>query len=212
MRFVVRFAALCFFVQILFAFIGPPDTLVEWLTGENLAASNQPRYVVVLGGSGMPSGSTLLRTWRAAQFGHSLTGATFIVSLPADESPETSSVGRMRDELVLRGIPAELIQMETRGRDTHEQAVNALQLIGAEHAGDAVVIITSGYHMRRALLCFQKAGFKNVTGVFATSASAEAEAGAHRFLRYGMWTNWASEVEISRELTALFVYKLRGWI
>ena len=33
--------------------------------------------------------------------------------IPTDGVPEETSVGRMRDELVMRGVPAEQILMET---------------------------------------------------------------------------------------------------
>lgn len=209
MKRLVWVAAACFLLQLVFVLTGPPAPLVEWLTGENLNPPKNPRYVVVLGGSGVPSGNTLLRTWHAARFGVGLTGATFIVSLPADVSPETSSVGRMRDELVLRGIPAAAIQMETHALNTHEQAMNVRKMIDAD---STVVVVTSGFHMRRALLSFRKAGFTNVDGLFAYSVGPEADAGTNTWLRYSVWGNWAQEVEISRELAALLVYKLRGWI
>lgn len=209
MKRLVHIAALCFFVQLVFVLTGPPVTLVDWLTGENLNPPTNPRYIVVLGGGGIPSGNTLLRTWHAARFGKGLTGTTFIVSLPADAAPENNSVGRMRDELVLRGIPATSIQMETRGLNTHEQAVNVRNMIRAD---STVVVVTSGFHMRRALLSFQKAGFNHVDGLYAYSIGAEADAGANMWLRYSVWGNWSREAEICRELVALGVYKLRGWI
>ena len=199
-------------MQLVFVLVGPPRPLVEWLTGENLDPPKNPRYIVVLGGGGIPSGNTLLRTWHAARFGIGSTGTTFIVSLPAVVAPETSSVGRMRDELVLRGIPASAIQMESHGPNTHEQAVNVAGMIGEEHRGESVVIVTSGFHMRRALLCFRKAGFTNADGLFAYSIGAEADAGPNMWLRYSIWGNWRREAEINRELAALLVYKLRGWI
>jgi len=113
---------------------------------------------------------------------------------------------------VLRGIPVEAIQMETRGLNTHGQAANIMKLIGREHAGDSLVIVTSGFHMRRALLCFRKAGFTNADGLFAYSVGPEADAGSNLWLRYGLWGNALREVEIFRELAALLAYKLRGWI
>ena len=211
-RKLVRLAAICFFVQLVFVFVGPPRPLVEWLTGENLNPPKDPRYIVVLGGGGIPSGTSLLRLWHAARFGSGLAGTTFIVSLPADAAPETSSVGRMRDELVLRGIPVAAIQMETRGLNTHEQAVNVAGMLGADRRGESVVVVTSGFHLRRALLSFRGAGFTNVDGLFAYSIGAEADAGPNMWLRHSVWGNWAREADITRELAALLLYKLCGWI
>jgi uncharacterized SAM-binding protein YcdF (DUF218 family) len=208
----IAVAAVCFGAQLVFVFAGPPRPLVEWLTGENLNPPKEPRYIVVLGGGGIPSGTSLLRTWHAARFGNGLTGTTFIVSLPADATPDISSVGRMRDELVLRGIPASAIQMETRGLNTHEQAVNVAKMMSPDHSNEPVVIVTSGFHMRRSLLSFRKAGLTNVDGLFAYSIGAEADLGPNMWLRYSVWGNRAHEADIARELAGLVVYKLCGWI
>ena len=212
LRCLVNIAAACFIAQLVLVIIGPPQSLLDWLTGENLPKPKPPRYIIVVGGGGIPSDTGLLRTWHAAEFGRGLTGTTFIVSLPADAAPDTSSVGRMRDELVLRGIPASAIQMEFHGRNTHEQAVNVFALIGPAHRDDPVVVVTSGFHMRRTLLAFRKAGFTHVDPLAAASIVAEADPGPHVWWRYTLWSNWEREDEIARELTAMLVYKLRGWI
>lgn len=212
LRCLVNIAATCFVAQLVLVIVGPPQSLLDWLTGENLPKPKQPRYIIVVGGGGIPSDTGLLRTWHAAEFGRGLTGTTFIVSLPSDGVPETSSVGRMRDELVLRGIPVNAIEMESRGRNTHEQAVNVFGLLSPAHRDDPVVVVTSGFHMRRTLLTFRKAGFTRLEGLPAESIVAEADPGPHVWWRYTLWSNWEREGEIARELTAMLVYKLRGWI
>jgi len=118
----------------------------------------------------------------------------------------------MRDELVLRGIPAAQILMETKGLNTHEEAVNVRTLLGDAALREPVVIVTSEFHMRRALLCFRKQGFVNVAGLNAASVGAEADPGAWAGLRYGVWGNLQAEVTVTRELMALLASKLRGWI
>jgi uncharacterized SAM-binding protein YcdF (DUF218 family) len=208
----VRLMAGLFALQILFVIIGPPQFLVDWLRGVNEPMRGNPAYVVVLGGGGIPSDTSLLRCYYAADYGRSLTGTVFVVALPADENPEQNSVGRMRDEIVMRGIPSATIRMETRGRQTHEQAVNIRALLGDEALGQALVIVTSGFHMRRSILSFRKAGFTAVYALTASNVGAEADPGAFAWLRYGIWKHWALEAEICRELVALTTYKLRGWI
>ncbi len=191
---------LVFLLQILLAVTGPPQCIVNWLEMPELAPQVTPRNLVVLGGGGIPSGSTLLRTYYAAQYGKNLTGTTFIVALPADGDPETSSVGRMRDELVLRGIPAAAIQMEYRGLNTHAQAVNVRDMLGPEALDQPILIVTSGYHMRRAVLCFRKLGFTNVSGLLASEIGAEAEIGPWGWLRYGAWSHLERGIRVSREV------------
>jgi uncharacterized SAM-binding protein YcdF (DUF218 family) len=201
-----------FLLQILLAVTGPPQGIVDWLQMPEIAPQETPRNVVVLGGGGIPSGSSLLRTYYAAQYGKSLTGTTFVVALPADANPETSSVGRMRNELVLRGVPLSAIRMEYRGLNTHEQCVNVQRLLGPEARDQPILIITSGYHMRRAVLCFRNLGFTNVSGLLASDIGAEPEIGPWGWLRYGAWANLERGIRVSRELAALAAYKFEDWI
>ena len=210
-RGLVRAAAGLFLLQCVLVVSGPPRWLVRWLTAADLAPRGRPEIIVVLGGGGIPSESGLIRCYYAAQFGAGRTGLTYVVSLPADKDPETNSVGRMRDELVLRGVAPAQIRMESRGLDTHDQAVRTLALLGETARRRPLVVVTSGYHLRRAILAFRAVGFTDVAGLNAVSIGAEADFGMFTWLRYGLWNNLAREAEIVRELIALGWYKFRGW-
>jgi len=201
-----------FFVQLIFAFAGTPPALWEWLDGSACYPRETPRYVVVLSGGGIPSGSSLIRSYYAAQFGRGLTGTTFIVAMPADQDSDHSSVGRFRDELVMRGIPAGQVLMETRGLNTYQQAGNIRQMLGAAVLNAPVLVVTSEFHVRRAMLCFRKQGFQRVAGLDAAGIGAEADPGLFAALRYGFWGNLITHIKMFRELTAIFGYKLCGWV
>ena len=203
-------AGVFFLVQLMLALTGTPQALQDWLNGTACYPHEMPRYVIVLSGGGIPSESSLIRTYYAAQFGRGLTGTTFVVAMPADRDPEHSSVGRFRDELVLRGIPADRILMETHGRNTYQQAGNIRQLLGTATVREPVLVVTSGFHVRRAMLCFRKQGFESVAGLDAASISAEAYPGWFAYLRYSFWSNLTSQITITRELLAIFGYKLAG--
>lgn len=198
-------------VQLVLLAFGPPMCVMDWLNVRAEGPYPAPRFIAVIGGGGIPSGTSLTRCYYAAEFGHALTGTTFIVSLPTDSDPETSSVGRMREELVLRGVARSSVRMEYRGRNTHEQAVNIAKLLGPEAVAQPIVVVTSEFHMRRALLAFRKAGFREVTGLLAEDVWAEADLGPWGWLRYGLWGNGARTFVVGRELCALLVYKLSGW-
>jgi len=208
---VVMAAGVLFALQVLMGLTGLPRVLTTWLAGGE-ASPSDVRYVVVLGGAGIPSESGLMRTYHAARFAAGRTGVICVVSLPCDVAPELGSVGRMRDELVLRGVPPADVRMEYRGRNTREEAVNISALLGQEALDAPLVIVTSPPHVRRALLCFRKVGFRNVTGLPAQSADVEADIGAHSLWRYGFWGNLEYEVKVLRELIALLQYKMKGWI
>ena len=205
-------AAGLFALQLVLAVTGLPGGLMEWLTGDGDSLTESPAYVVVLGGGGIPSESGLIRTYAAAEAGRNFPAAQFVVCLPADGDPETASVGRMRDELVLRGIARDAVLMEHRGRNTHEQALAMRRMLGDAALDMPVLIVTSPTHVRRALLCFRKEGFRRVGALAASGVGAEADLGGYTLGRYSFWSGLSQQAEVARELVALLVYALRGWV
>jgi uncharacterized SAM-binding protein YcdF (DUF218 family) len=211
-RILVRVCAALFILQVVLA-IPPFDKIVEaWLDVPDAGAVVAPKYIVVLGGGGIPSDTGLMRTYFGAAHSVAHPEATVIVALPADENPEVNSVGRMRNELVMRGVPPASILMETRGRNTHEQAGNIVEMLGPGALDDPVHIVTERTHLRRSVLCFRKVGFVNVSGVGTYNTGAEADIGAGAFLRYTLWTNLQLQIRVLREMIATALYKSRGWI
>ena len=199
-------------VQLICAGFGPPAVLRDWLDAKAEQPHGTPKYVVVLGGGGIPSGSSLIRSYYAAEFGRGQTGTTFIVALPADGDPNQSSVGRMRNELVLRGIPTSQILIETHGLNTYQQAGNIRRMLSPAALPEQILVVTSGFHMRRALLCFRKQGFQQVAILGAAGIDAEADPGWLTYLRYKIWANLIATIDVLRELSALLTYKLCGWV
>jgi uncharacterized SAM-binding protein YcdF (DUF218 family) len=59
--------------------------------------------------------------------------------------------------LIEGGVPARLIQMENQSRTTKENAINTIRLLRQQRA-HRVIIVTSWYHSRRALACFEHYG------------------------------------------------------
>lgn len=67
---------------------------------------------------------------------------------------EADDIGKA---LVLMGVPLDSIMLENNARNTRESAVNVKQLLQND-AKEDFLLITSGFHMRRSLACFRKAG------------------------------------------------------
>jgi uncharacterized SAM-binding protein YcdF (DUF218 family) len=202
-------------LQLALTFLGLPGPLVNWMQctpPRDQPAPPPPQYIVVLGGGGIPSASGLTRTFHAAELWQAFPAARCVVSLPADGDPATSSVGRMRDELVRRGVPAEAIALEWRAVNTHQQAVNVATLLGPAALTAEVRVVTNPWHLRRALGCFRRAGFVHARADGAAGIGAEADPGGGTFLRYEIWANAEATIECLRELCALLLYRLRGWI
>jgi uncharacterized SAM-binding protein YcdF (DUF218 family) len=69
--------------------------------------------------------------------------------LAIDEMPATS----MSQWLIARGVPREKVWLEPEAKTTHEHAALVHDVID-ELGGKDLLIITSGYHLLRAYLCF----------------------------------------------------------
>lgn len=202
MRRVGRIALWILLLQLGLIALGPPHALQDWLNARDHSLPADARWVVVLGAGGVPSSTTLLRCYKAAELAGLYPRAQFVVALPASDAPEQQSVGRMRDELVLRGIPARMVWLETQGRNTAEQAQRIRELLGDTALSEPVVVVSSHYHVRRAVAQFRRAGFREVTGLAAEEIGAEGDSGPWAWLRYGVWNNAIAWVRVTRELVA----------
>ena len=209
---IVRISATLFLLQIALATPWLDGIVNSWLEVGEADAMEAPEYIIVLGGGGIPSSTGLMRTYYGATQSLSFPDATVIVALPADEDPDKNSVGRMRDELVRRGVPASSIRMETQGKNTHEQSERIRTMLGPAALDDPVHIVTERSHLRRSLLCFREAGFTRAYGIGTPNTGAEADMGGGTFLRYTLWTNLQLQRRVVREMIATALYKWRGWI
>ena len=60
--------------------------------------------------------------------------------------------------MIEAGIPAEDILVEDRSRNTYENAAFSARVLQEKNLGGKLLLITSAFHMRRSLACFNKAG------------------------------------------------------
>ena len=111
--------------------------------------------------------------------------------------------------LRLAGVPPAAIWQETRSRNTRENALFSRQFLVAHPEADTLVLVTSAFHMRRALGCFRQVGLRphafpadvrttdrQPTPDYWLLPSAEALA------RWGL---------LLHEMAGWAVYKARGW-
>ena len=97
---------------------------------------------------------------------------------------------KMKRRAVKLGVPAAQVLVEPTARTTRENALRCAQLMRAHGLGRALVV-TQGYHRRRAIAAFRKIGVVAEPLVFPHRA------------RLRWWV---------RESAAWMVYKARGWI
>lgn len=182
-----------------------------------------PERIIVLGGSGMPSGPELLRLHYAAQMATLHPAAAVTVVHPTD----TAVIGAMVRELVLRGVSAARIDTVTRGNSTREQVLHVAQTRPTWLAR-RIALVTAPENMYRSVRAFRKVGFTSVGGVPAfdnalfndlrtdhgrTGGRAHVpDVGGNLDLRYNFWNRLKLQVTCLREYAAIGYYRINGWI
>ncbi len=69
--------------------------------------------------------------------------------------------GRQAAELLLQwGVPAGDVILENTSRNTYQNAVNTVRILRERFSGQRYLLITSAFHLRRAVGCFSKAGVR----------------------------------------------------
>lgn len=58
------------------------------------------------------------------------------------------------------GVPEQNIRLELKARNTRENALFTKEIIDEEYKDASILLITSAFHMRRAIGCFEKAGIQ----------------------------------------------------
>jgi uncharacterized SAM-binding protein YcdF (DUF218 family) len=148
------------------------------VTQEKIAAPNSLIGVIALGG-------TNERIREAGRLARQYPHLRVIVS-GAEPGPSLQRLGP--------NIDKRRIEIETASRNTHENAVNTT-VIAKPRPGDRWLLITSAWHMRRALCAFRAAGFDVEPWPVSDRAMGEKR----------------REYYVSRERLALAAYIMMGW-
>lgn len=126
--------------------------------------------IIVLGGGedGQPVGAPQLaalneaaeRYTEAVALARRLPGARLVFSggsgrLLTVEAPEAETAGRLFEAL---GVEKRRITLETESRDTYENARFTARILDPK-PDERWLLVTSAWHMPRAMGCFRKAGF-----------------------------------------------------
>jgi uncharacterized SAM-binding protein YcdF (DUF218 family) len=115
---------------------------------------------------------------------------------------------RMRDRLILMGVPADRIRVDPHPLRTADHPRTVGRLAGIHPSKQRFLIVTDATHSRRAAACFRKAGYRDVT-VCKGSPSHASYDRTDPVPWQGRVLNLPSVVY---EYSALLVYQLRGWI
>lgn len=183
----------------------PPADIqaVVVFSGESVAPDSSRPFTYLADG-------TLLRCRTAARVYAAAAKPQVVVCGPsARGAPDANAIwDLMSRQLEAWGVDAKRIRIEARGRSTYEQALHAAEILH-DLGAQRIVVVTEGYHMRRALGCLRRQGLET----FA------APAGSRGFPDELVWKDLlpnAAAAKVSeealREILALGVYRARGRI
>ena len=205
------------------AFTDIPYFACRNLSKESDTLSSSPDFIIVLGGSGMPSPDGLIRTYYAAKKGQRFPAAKIIIAHPYCTTDSLLQLGLMQKELLIRGVDSSRITFAPEGFNTHSQAENIRHLLGEKNLQKKFLIISSPEHMYRAVKTFRKSGFQHVGSLPAFDKPLdEANIKDKKIhdgpsvknlrMRYNFWSYLHYEVSAMREYCAIAYYKAKGWL
>lgn len=116
-------------------------------------------YAPDLSGTGAPGPATVERLVTAARL-HRRLHVPIILSGGRVYSDEGPSIAQVTQRFLIDlGIAPDQIILEERSRDTLENALFSKELC-TQYGFTRPVVVTSANHMRRSMLCFDRAGLK----------------------------------------------------
>lgn len=141
------------------------------LTGFRNNPSANLDYIIVLGSQVKPSGPavvTRMRLDRAYEYAVENPETVIIVSGGQGSNEPASEASVMKDYLIGRGIDESRILMEDQSTNTSENLQFSSQLY-EDLSGSRVGIVSSNFHIFRALAIAKKCGYTDITGIPADS-------------------------------------------
>ncbi len=224
----LTFGSLFLFAVVL-SFTTLPYWGYYWLGTSQSKITENPEYIVLLGGGGMPSESNLMRAFFVFKAALEFPGSRIVIATPGDTSDLKSTARLVAAELISKGIDSKRILYEQTGTNTRMEALCLQKFDKGQIKQKPILLVTSPEHMRRSVLVFRKLGFTRVSALPAFENALEADLafkddelggnkkiipniGGHTSVRYQFWNHLKYEILITREMTALGYYWLRGWI
>jgi uncharacterized SAM-binding protein YcdF (DUF218 family) len=189
---------------------------VEWPEVDAAAVppSSRPPLIMVLSSGAVVrhagrdevrlDGAAWARTWAGIRLWRQRGGELLFVGGPISDG--TSSLAEAMAAVAREaGVPAAVVRVETRSRNTHENLAFNQSLIAAH--GGPLWIVTSAVHMRRALATARKLGLE--AQPYPCDRRAVELKHVYAWVPSGGGPTMLSEV--MHELVGRIYYRLRGW-
>lgn len=226
--YLLLFCGIILLIAVFFSYTVWPYRLEARLAAAKRYTPPDTEYIILLGGGGIPSETSLIRCYHAAYAASLFPESKVVIALPSDATDSTSSIHLMAKELEMRGVSADRILLEDKGANTRSQAQRIQELYFENNTKSSLLVVTSPYHIRRAVSVFEKIGFESVGGFPAYEKANKKDAsfspvktGGNKYIpnidkqpgiRYSLWAGLQKEIIVLREYAALSYYKLKGWI
>lgn len=187
------------------------DAIVVLGGGTNSAMSPRPTVEVSEAGDRTLYGAKLFKEGKASNI---LVSGGMIAWLGVCDPGAQD----MSEILTWMGVPKEAIWVESRSRNTHENAIYSAEIL-AKQGTNKVLLVTSAMHMPRALATFTRAG---VDAIPAPTDFAITDADWAKLFDpdpLGLLVNLVPQAEhmslfsrALKEYLGLAVYRIKGWL
>ena len=144
------------------------------ITAGSLIRTEAPaHHAIVLGlalKNGKPADDLMARLDMAEAYWRKNPDAALILTGGNADASGKTEAAVMRDILLKRGVPRDRMILEDQAETTKENFLNTAKLISPS---SPVVLVSSGYHMDRAVRTAKNAGFSSVLRLPAPSSGLE---------------------------------------
>ena len=217
----------CTFLMFILSFTTLPFWGVYRLSRAGSDFDFTPDYIVLMGGSGMPGKTSLIRAYFTARLFKKYPNSSVIIALPDDTTKANHQLLRVKNELILRGVDSSAIVYEPSGKNTRAQVLNMNKSI-IKKVESKILVVTAPEHVYRTIRSFRKLGYRNLgswpcfENNIQVSLNYQSEklggrklvpdVGESKQLRYQFWNHLKYEITLLREYIAISYYKMQGWI
>lgn len=175
------------------------------LTGGAILNQKLPAENIFLGERGDRMGQ-IFQLYKAGKIGKILISGGEVTVFGESQTREIDQIARY---LALSGVPKEDIYLEDLSTNTRENAINSAKILKEKFPGQSYILVTSAFHMKRSVKCFEKAGIA-VTPFGADFLSSERRWAFVRFMPGG--GNMYHVQLLFREIIGYVSYWIFGWV
>jgi len=193
-------------VLIVFVILYLPFTQYKLTQVLNVEENVHPaKAIVVLGGGLKSDGSLGISTRERVRYGvflFKLGFGDYLILSGGDEVNGKLEADQMYKMALNEGIPPEAVIKEDNSLNTHENAIYTKKILSRYGIEEKVILVTSPYHIKRALFCFRRQGIKVLPAPVKNS----------EIYTYGLYQSLRNISLLVHEFLALAWYRYTGRI